>query len=81
MVFNPDGFTNNTNRSSITPTQVKKPSARKSLCFFTNILYAKNKAAIRRVGAAKSKCKAIKLGTTLWEKKKSEKEIQKSMTR
>ena len=46
------------------PTPVKKPSSRKSLCLFTNILDAKKKTATRRVGAAKSKRKAIKYGTT-----------------
>ena len=54
MVSNPEVFTNNSTRSPMTPTPVKKPSARKSLCLFTNILYVKNKTAIRRVGAAKS---------------------------
>ena len=46
------------------PTPVKKLSDRKSLCLFTNILYVKNKTAICRVGAAKPKGKAIKVGTT-----------------
>ena len=45
------------------PTTVKKPSTRKSLCLFTNILYVKNKTDIRQVGAAKSKRRAIKAGT------------------
>ena len=46
------------------PTPVKKPSAQKSLCIFTNILYVKNKTAILQVGDAKSKRRAIKSGTT-----------------
>ena len=50
----------------MTPTPVKKPSARKSLCIFTNILYVKNKTATHRFGAAKSKRRAIKTGTTPW---------------
>ena len=41
-------------------TQVKKPSARKSLCLFTNILDVKKKNAICPVGSAKSKRKEIK---------------------
>ena len=59
------------------PTQVKKPSARESLCLFTNILDMKKKTDICRVGYSKSKRKAIKAGTKLWKTKKSEKEIQK----
>ena len=46
------------------PTTAKKPSAKKSLCLFTNILHVKNKTAIRQVGTAKSKHKVIKVGTT-----------------
>ena len=51
------------------PTTVKKPGAKKSLCLSTNMLDVKNKTAVRRVGAAKSKYKAIKSGTTQWELK------------
>ena len=40
---------------------VKKPSARKSLCLFTNILDAKPKTAKRRFVAAKSKRKTVKV--------------------
>ena len=43
MVSIPQGFTNNIPRSPMTPTPVKKPSARKSLCLFTNILDVKKK--------------------------------------
>ena len=66
MVSNPEGFTNN---SPIPPRKsppVKKPSAQKSLCMFTNILEVKKKTAYRQVGAAKSKRKAIKFGNTPW---------------
>ena len=38
MVYNPEGFTGNSHISPMKPTPVKKPSARKSLCMFTNIL-------------------------------------------
>ena len=41
MVYNPERFTNNSHISPMTPTPVKKPSARKSLCMFTNILEVK----------------------------------------
>ena len=46
--------------------QSKKLSARKSLCLFTNILNVKKKTAKRRVGAAKSKRKSMKVGNRLW---------------
>ena len=63
------------------PTPVEKPSARKSLCMFTNILYVNKKTDYRQVGAAKSKRKAIKYGNTPWALKKSEKGTQKSVKR
>ena len=43
MVSSPKVFTNNSTISPTTPTPVNKPSARKSLCLFTNILDAKRK--------------------------------------
>ena len=45
MIYTTEVFTDNSPRSPITPTPVKKPSARKSLCIFTNVLDAKNKAS------------------------------------
>ena len=54
MVYTYEGFTDNSPRYPMTPTPVKKPSARKSLCLFTNILYVKNKTPIHRVIVAKS---------------------------
>ena len=38
MVSTPEGFINNSPRYQMNPTPVKKPSARKLLCLFTNIL-------------------------------------------
>ena len=81
MVYTPKVFTNYSPISPMISTPVKKPSARKSLCLFTNILDVKKKTATRRVGAAKSKCKSVKYRTTTWALKKSEKGIQKSMIR
>ena len=66
MFYTTKGFTKNIPRSPMTPTPVKKPSSRKSLCIFTNILDVKNKTATRRVGYAKSKRKVIKAGTKPW---------------
>ena len=61
-------------------TSVKKPSASKSLCLFTNILGVKPKTEKRRFAAAKSRSKSMKVGSNLWTKKKNEKGIQKSMS-
>ena len=60
MAYTPERFTDNSPRSPMTPTPVKKPSAVKSLCLFTKTLDVKKKTYIRQVGAAKSKRKAIK---------------------
>ena len=68
MVSTPEGFTNNSTRFPMTPTQVKKPSARKPLCLFTNILHVKKKTAIHRVVSSKSKHRVMEAGTNLWEK-------------
>ena len=54
----------------MTTTSVKKPSASKSLCIFTNILGVKPKTAKRRIVAAKSKRRAVKVGNILWTNKK-----------
>ena len=72
MVSTPEGFTNNSPISPMTSTPVKKPSAQKSLCMFTNILEVKKKTAYRQVGAAKSKRKAIKFGNTSWSLKQNQ---------
>ena len=75
MVSTPEGFTDDSNISTMTSTTAKKP-----LCMFTNILDVK-KTATCSVGAAKYKRKAIKYGTTPRALKKSEKVIQKLMNR
>ena len=73
MVSTPELFTDSSPISTMKPTPVKKPSAQKILCMFTNVLYVNKKAAYRRVGDAKSKHKAIKYGNTPWELKKKQK--------
>ena len=60
MVSTPEGFTFNSPICPMNPKTFKKPSAQKSLCMFTNILYVNKKTAYHRVGAAKYKPKAIK---------------------
>ena len=66
MIYTSEVFTNNSPISPTTPTPVKKPSCRKLLCLFTNILYSKKNTATRRFGAAKYKRKEVKVGTTPW---------------
>ena len=50
-------------------TPVKKPSDRKSLCLFTNILYVKPKTAKCLFVYARSKRRATKVVNSLWTKK------------
>ena len=50
----------------IISTPVKKTSARKSLCLFTNILNVKMKTAKRHIVAAKYKLRDMKFGNSLW---------------
>ena len=38
LLFNPEGVTENSHNVPMASTPVKKPSARKSFCLFTNIL-------------------------------------------
>ena len=66
MVSTTDGFTKDSTISPMKSTPVKKTSSRKPLCLFTNILYVTNKTDTSKVGADKSKCKAIKYETTTW---------------
>ena len=73
MVFTPELFTNNRTRSTMTTPTLKKSSARKSLCLFTNILDVKNRTFIRRVGADKSNCEAIRAANTPWVLKSKKK--------
>ena len=53
----------------MTSSPVNKPSARKSLCLFTNILDVKPKTAKQRIVAAKYKHIAMKVSNRLWNKK------------
>ena len=69
LLSTPEGFTDKSPNVHMTSSTVKKPSASKSLCLFTNILDVKPKTTKRRFVAAKSKRKAIKVGNILWTKK------------
>ena len=73
MVSTPEVFTDNSPISPSISAPVKKQSAGKSICLFTNVLDAKKKTATRRVGADKSKRNAITYGTTLWALKQKRK--------
>ena len=72
MVSTPEGFTNNSPIYPRTSSPVKKPSAKKSLFMFTNVLVVK-KTAYCRVGAAKYKRKAIDFGNEPWSLKQQQK--------
>ena len=56
-----EGVTDNSPNVHMTSTPVKKPSARKSLCLFTNILVVKPITAKRCFVAAKSRRKSMKV--------------------
>ena len=73
LLSNTEGFTDNSSNVHMPSTPVKKPSARKSLCLFKNILDVKPKTAKRHFVATKSKRKAKKVGNSLWTKKKTQK--------
>ena len=57
MISTPEGFTDNSPISPMTPTPE---------CIFTNILYVKKKTAIRQVVPYKSKFNTIKTRTKPW---------------
>ena len=69
ILSTPVGFTENSTNAPTPSTPVKKPSARKSLCLFTNILAVKPTTAKRCFVAAKSRRKAMKVCNSLWTKK------------
>ena len=66
MVSTPEGVKYNSPNMPRKSTPFNKPSTRKSLCLFTNILDVKPKTAKRRIVAAKSKRRATKVVTSQW---------------
>ena len=60
MVLTPEEVIDESPHVRMISTQIKKTSASKSLCLFTNILNVKKKTAKLRVGDAKSKRTAFK---------------------
>ena len=77
LLYTPEGFIDNSPNVHMPSTLVKKPSARKSLGLFTKILDVKPTTAKLLFAAAKSIRKAMKVGNSLWTKKRNEKRIQK----
>ena len=69
ILSTPEGVTDNSPNVHMTSTPVKKPSARKSLCLFTNILDVKPTTAKRRFVAAKFRRKSMKVCNSLWKEK------------
>ena len=70
IISTPEGVTDNSPNVHMASTPVKKPSSRKSLYLFTNILDFQPKTAKRRFVAAKSRRKSMKVCNSLWKKKK-----------
>ena len=75
MVSSPEGVIDNSPNVPMTSTPAKKTSASTSLCLFTKTLEVKKETAKCCVVAKKSKRRAMKVGTSQWEKK-DEKGIQ-----
>ena len=69
MLLTLEGVIDDSPNVPMTSSPVKKPSARKSLCIFPNILDVKQKTAKRRIVSAESKRRAMKVGTILWTNK------------
>ena len=61
MVSTPEGVTDNSPNAHMASIPVKKPSSRKSLCLFKNILAVKPTTSKCRFVAAKSRRKAMKV--------------------
>ena len=77
MVMTTNYFIYDSPNVPMTSTAVKKPSASKSLCLFTNILNVKNKTKKYRVGDAESKRRSMKVGNRLWTNKTKRKGYSK----
>ena len=78
ILSNPEEVTDNSPNVPRTSTPSQKPSARKSLCLLTNELDVKPNTEKCRIVAAKSKLRAMKVGTNHCTKKIKQKGLQKS---
>ena len=65
ILSTPEGVTDNSTNVHLTSSPAKKPSARKSLCLFTNILDVNPTTSKRNFVAAKSRRKAMKVYNSL----------------
>ena len=70
ILSTPEGVTDNSPNVHLSSSPVKKPSVRKSMCLFTNILGVQPKRAKSCFVAAKSRRKAMKVCNSLWKKKR-----------
>ena len=77
MVSTPEGCTNNITMTHSPYMSTKNPSARKSLLQFIETLDSKHNSVVRRFGAAKANCKAIKKAMCCVQSLKSAVVIQK----
>ena len=69
ILSTPEGVTDNSTNVHMTSISFKKPSARKLLCLFTNILDVQPKTAKRRFVAEKYRRKSMKACNSLRTKK------------
>ena len=86
MFSTPEIFTDNIPMSPGPSVNVRKSSAIKSIRLFTEFLDVKNKTAVQRVGADKSKRKLVISGSILWSSipksrrhKKINEQVKKSL--
>ena len=79
ILSTPEGVKDNIHNVHMTSTPVKKPSSRKSLCLFTNILDVQPKTTKRRFVAEKSRLKDIKLCNSLWTQKKTKRAFKNQL--
>ena len=80
MVSALEGFTDDSPNVPMKSTAVKKRSARKSLCLFTNTFDVKKKTGKRCIGAAKSKHRAMKVVNSLCTKKKTKRAFKNKLS-
>ena len=73
ILSTPEGVIDNSHNVYTTSSPVKKPSAIKSLCLFTNILDVKYTIEERRFVAARFRRKAMKVCNSLWKNQKKRK--------
>ena len=79
IVSTPELFTDNSPISTMTPTPINKPSAQKSLCLFTNILYVKIKLVPVKLEPPNLSARQLNLEINHGNRNKSEKGITKLM--